>query len=56
MYWSGPEPEAATLEEQGLGWANAGTGNVSATMQWRFAGSTDAWTDEEAAPLTTGQS
>lgn len=38
---------SGTVNVAGMGQPNAGTGNVTATMQWRFAGSTDAWTDAD---------
>lgn len=39
---------SGTVNVAGMGQPNAGTGAATATMQWRFAGSTDAWTDADA--------
>lgn len=46
---------SGTVNVAGMGQPNAGAGAVTAKAQWRFAGSSDAWTDADATlDITTG--
>lgn len=45
---------SGTINVAGMGQPNAGTGTVTAKLQWRIAGGDDTWTDGPALPVSTG--